>query len=168
MGKPVHLFATLTLALLACVGTLLVLPIGPAKGAATLPPGFTDSQFVSGLTNPTDIEFAPDGRLFVTEDAGRFINDVGENSWEEINQGAAGANYGWPVHEGVAKDPPYVDPIFAYAHGTTDTTGCAITGGTFYPTAALFPQEYEGDYFYLSAPRPCSASLPPGWREMIG
>jgi glucose/arabinose dehydrogenase len=325
MGKSVHLFATIALALLASVGTLLVLPIGPAQGAATLPSGFTDSQVVSGLTNPTDMEFAPDGRLFVTEDAGRlrianpdgtlstflnistkvdasgergllaltfdpgfstngyiylhytkkatsttpphnrivrvtasgdrvvsgseklifrldnqnaaeqspqfmggaldfgtdgklyvatgdnetprkaqrltnlfgkmlrinkggtiptnnpfystasgnnraiwalglrnpfkfavqpgtgtiFINDVGEKTWEEINRGAAGANYGWPVHEGVANDPPFVDPIFAYGHGSTNTTGCAITGGTFYPpTSTLFPQEYEGDYFF--------------------
>jgi glucose/arabinose dehydrogenase len=77
-----------------------------------------------------------------------FINDVGHNTWEEINQGAPGANYGWPVHEGEAKDPPYVDPILAYGHGSTDTTGCAITGGTFYPTTPLFPQEYEGDYFF--------------------
>src|ERR671916_2829643 len=72
MGKSVHLFATIALALLASVGTLLGLPIGPAQGAATLPSGFTDSQVVSGLTNPTDMEFAPDGRLFVTEDAGRL------------------------------------------------------------------------------------------------
>ena len=77
MGKSVHLFATIALALLASVGTLLVLPIGPAQGAATLPSGFTDSQVVSGLTNPTDMEFAPDGRLFVAEQAGRVrsVND---------------------------------------------------------------------------------------------
>ena len=45
---------------------------GPAKGDAGLPLDFTDSRVVvSGLTNPTDMEFAPDGsRLFVTEDAG--------------------------------------------------------------------------------------------------
>jgi glucose/arabinose dehydrogenase len=71
MGKSVHLFATIMLAVLACVATLVVLPLGPAKGAANLPPGFTETQVVSGLTNPTDMEFAPDGRLFVTEDAGR-------------------------------------------------------------------------------------------------
>jgi glucose/arabinose dehydrogenase len=74
---------------------------------------------------------------------------VGEKTREEINRGAAGANYGWPVHEGVANDdPPYVDPIFSYGHGSTNTTGCAITGGTFYPTSALFPQEYEGYYYF--------------------
>ena len=28
------------------------------------------------------------------------INDVGQDSWEEIDVGAAGANYGWPYSEG--------------------------------------------------------------------
>jgi glucose/arabinose dehydrogenase len=78
-----------------------------------------------------------------------FINDVGENTWEEINQLQKGANYGWPVHEGEAKDPPFVDPIFAYAHGSTNTTGCAITGGAFYnPPTVDFPVQYVGDYFF--------------------
>src|SRR5215208_4542472 len=72
MKSSVNLFAAMAVALLASVGTLLVLPIGPAQGAATpTEPGFTDSQVVSGLTNPMDIEFAPDGRLFVAEQAGR-------------------------------------------------------------------------------------------------
>jgi glucose/arabinose dehydrogenase/PKD repeat protein len=83
-----------------------------------------------------------------------FINDVGGTKWEEINQGAAGANYGWPVREGVANDSSYVDPLFAYPHdeaGTLDpnTTGCAIIGSTFYdPRTAQFPSEYQGDYFF--------------------
>src|SRR5215211_4146316 len=73
MAKSVNQFATIMLALLACVATLVGLSIGTAQGAANLPTGFTDSSppFVSGLTNPTDMEFAPDGRLFITEDAGR-------------------------------------------------------------------------------------------------
>jgi glucose/arabinose dehydrogenase len=81
-----------------------------------------------------------------------FINDVGEKAWEEINQLEKGANYGWPVHEGEANDPLYADPIFNYAYGpdgATTTTGCAITGGTFYNPATLqFPSEYAGDYFF--------------------
>jgi glucose/arabinose dehydrogenase len=79
-----------------------------------------------------------------------FTNDVGANTWEEINRGASGANYGWPVHEGVADDPPYADPIFAYAHdGDPATTGCAITGGVFYdPARGRFPAGYEGEYFF--------------------
>ena len=53
MGKSVHLFATIALALLASVGTLLVLPIGPAQGAATpTEPGFTDSPGRKRLDEP--------------------------------------------------------------------------------------------------------------------
>ncbi len=325
MSRTLLPLALMALTLLACVGALLALPLGPAQGTATLPPGFTDSQVASGLTAPTDIEFAPDGRLFATEEAGRvriakpdgtlatflnistkvdatgdrglqaltfdpnfatnrylylhytrkatsttpvhnrivrvtasgdkvvagseklifrlgnqgtraghqggaidfgkdgklyvatgdnqtptdvsphvsqqhtnlfgkmvrinksgtiptdnpfyatasgknraiwalglrnpfkfavqpvtgtiYINDVGEKAWEEINRGAAGANYGWPVHEGVANDPQYVDPILAHAYGQDGA--CSITGGAFYnPTTLRFPPEYEGDYFF--------------------
>jgi glucose/arabinose dehydrogenase len=42
----------------------------PASGATTVPDGFQDSQVATGLQNPTAMEFAPDGRLFVTEIGG--------------------------------------------------------------------------------------------------
>ena len=75
-----------------------------------------------------------------------FINDVGQSTWEEINVGAAGANYGWPDCEGDCNEPEYADPLHAYHH----TGGvCAITGGTFYnPATATFPAAYVGDYFF--------------------
>jgi glucose/arabinose dehydrogenase len=340
MGKSVHLFVTIALALLASIGTLLGLLIGAAKGAANLPDDFTDTQVVSGLTNPTDMEFAPDGRLFITEQAGRvliarddgtlvtflnisgkvdaagergllgitfdpafatnhfvylhytmrassttvahnrvsrvtasgdaaapsserlifrlnnlsgatnhnggaidfrrdgklyvaagdnaehenaqslgnlkgkilrinksgtiptnnpfysttsgqnraiwalglrnpfkfafqpdtgrmFINDVGERAWEEINRGASGANYGWPLYEGPESDSKYRNPVFAYGHGGDPaTTGCAITGGTFYnPTTALFPSSYEGDYFFADLCSGWIRSFDPSTRE---
>jgi glucose/arabinose dehydrogenase len=315
------LFATMTVALLASFGTLLVFPRGSTQGATTLPQGFTQSRVVSGLTDPTDMEFAPDGRLFVAEEAGKvriakpggtlatfldisakvdsngerglqaltfdpgfatnryvylhytkkatsstpahnrvvrvtangdravrgseklllrlgnqnatnhmggaidfgkdgklyiatgdndrgavaqkltnlfgkmlrinkdgtiptdnpfystasgnnraiwarglrnpfkfavqpatgtiFINDVGESTWEEINRASKAANYGWPVHEGREGDPDYRGPVYAYKHGSTDTTGCAITGDAFYnPATIQFPSAYVGDYFF--------------------
>jgi glucose/arabinose dehydrogenase len=78
-----------------------------------------------------------------------FINDVGEHKWEEINEGAKGANYGWPRYEGSASDSGYEDPVYAYQHGNTPDTGCAITGGAFYsPKTAQFPSEYQDDYFF--------------------
>jgi glucose/arabinose dehydrogenase len=95
-----------------------------------------------GLRNPFKFAIQPGTGTI-------FVNDVGEHTWEEINRGAAGANYGWPVHEGRANDPPYVDPLFAYGHGSTADTGCAITGGTFYnPPTVDFPAQYVGDYFF--------------------
>jgi glucose/arabinose dehydrogenase len=78
-----------------------------------------------------------------------FINDVGENTWEEINDGIAGANYGWPTVEGPSSNASFRAPLFSYQHGSSTTTGCAITGGTFYnPTTAQFPSSYVGKYFF--------------------
>jgi glucose/arabinose dehydrogenase len=89
-----------------------------------------------------------------------FINDVGETSWDEINEGIAGANYGWPATEGATTDPRFVSPLFAYGHGGGGTTGCAITGGTFYnPPNVQFPASYVGKYFF--------ADLCSGWIRVL-
>jgi glucose/arabinose dehydrogenase len=97
-----------------------------------------------GLRNPYTFAFQPGtGRL--------FIDDVGEGLREEINDGVAGANYGWPDCEGDCNppNPSYRDPVFSYAHGSTSTTGCAITGGAFYnPSTQQFPPDYTGDFFF--------------------
>ena len=83
-----------------------------------------------------------------------FVNDVGEDNWEEIDKAVSGANYGWPTHEGFVASPDpalqnYKNPVFSYAHGTTGDTGCSITGGAFYdPATVRFPAQYQGDYFY--------------------
>ena len=95
-----------------------------------------------GLRNPFTFNFQPGtGRL--------FINDVGEVTWEEVNEGVAGTNYGWPTCEGicVTSQPLLTNPIFTYSHAATG--GCAITGGTFYnPSASNFPASYVGKYFF--------------------
>ena len=78
-----------------------------------------------------------------------FINDVGQKTWEEINRGARGANYGWPRYEGQESSPRFQGPLFAYRHGNTRSTGCAVTGGAFYdPARAQFPAGYVGDYLF--------------------
>ena len=62
-----------------------------------------------GLRNPFTFAFQPGtGRM--------FVNDVGASTWEEINEGAPGANYGWPIWEGPSNDPDFVSPVFAYQH----------------------------------------------------
>jgi glucose/arabinose dehydrogenase len=95
-----------------------------------------------GLRNPYTFAFQPVTRRM-------FINDVGQNAWEEINDGIAGSNYGWPNTEGPTTNPSFRSPLFAYGHGSSETTGCAITGGTFYnPSTNQFPGEYFGQYFF--------------------
>jgi uncharacterized repeat protein (TIGR03806 family) len=91
-----------------------------------------------GLRNPFAFAVQPgSGRI--------FINDVGEARWEEIDEGIAGANYGWPLAEGMSADPRYRNPIHAYDHGV----GRCISGGTFYnPPHEQFPKEFVGKYFF--------------------
>ena len=61
----------LTIMATMVLGTALVAQGGsnPA-GASTLPTGFRDSVVLSGLTNPTVLQFAPDGRIFVGQKNG--------------------------------------------------------------------------------------------------
>jgi glucose/arabinose dehydrogenase len=107
------------------------------------------SIWALGLRNPFTFAFQPGtGRL--------FINDVGQSTWEEINDGIAGSNYGWPTTEGVTTNPSFRSPLFAYGHGSSGTTGCAIAGGSFYnPTTVNFPVSFVGKYFF--------ADLCSGW-----
>lgn len=100
-----------------------------------------------GLRNPFTFAFQPGtGRM--------HINDVGQNAFEEINNGVAGANYGWPGIEGNNGTPPgspgtYRAPFHVYGHGGGTFEGFAITGGAFYnPTTQNFPDSYVGDYFF--------------------
>ena len=55
---------------LVTVLAVLALSGAPNSEAATLPPGFQESTVFSGLTNPTAVRFAPDGRVFVAEKSG--------------------------------------------------------------------------------------------------
>src|SRR6266550_4184850 len=57
------------LKLIPCV--LLVLAAGAAS-AATLPSGFAESVVASGISSPTAMDFAPDGRLFVCQQNGQL------------------------------------------------------------------------------------------------
>src|SRR5262245_29514069 len=51
---------------------LTIVAFATGAEGATLPSGFTESLIASGLNNPTAMQFAPDGRLFVCEQGGRL------------------------------------------------------------------------------------------------
>lgn len=72
-----------------------------------------------------------------------YVNDVGFQSFEEINYIVKGSNYGWPLEEGAAANARFTRPIHAYAHGR----GAAVTGGAFY-NATQFPAAYYNKYFF--------------------
>ena len=107
--------------------------------------------WASGLRNPYTFAIQPGtGRM--------HINDVGQETWEEVNLGAPGANYGWPNSEGPDNlGFGQTGPIFAYGRGPTSPpgtgpggfiTGQAIAGGAFYPAGGAFGAPYGGSYFF--------------------
>ena len=106
--------------------------------------GINRSIWALGLRNPYTFGFQPGtGRM--------YISDVGQADWEEIDVGAAGANFGWPLFEGLGGAPTYTDPIFAYGHVANPTlvTGNCIVGvGLYGPSHTLFPAEYQGSVFF--------------------
>jgi len=51
-------------------GVLVPVTIAPPAAASVLPSGFQEKIVFSGLNQPTNIEFAPDGRIFVAEKGG--------------------------------------------------------------------------------------------------
>lgn len=103
--------------------------------------GINQTIWARGLRNP--FNFAVDrtnGRI--------HVNDVGQNSWEEVNLGAPGVSFGWPETEG--PNPSGVAgvtyPIHSYQNAGSN---CAITGAAFYrPITNNFPAEYAGRYFF--------------------
>lgn len=100
-----------------------------------------------GLRNPFTFDISTSGQI--------LLNDVGYESWEEIDDASLpGKNYGWPLYEGVVVGANMQKPLYTYKRAATnsysDSSGCAITGGTFFePLATNYPQEYVGKYFFM-------------------
>jgi glucose/arabinose dehydrogenase len=96
-----------------------------------------------GLRNPYTFSIQPGtGKI--------FVNDVGQNAVEEINDATTGGkNFGWPTAEGTSTNPNFTNPVYSYLHSGAAPTGCAITGGTFFnPQFTTYPAAYAGNYFF--------------------
>lgn len=97
-----------------------------------------------GLRNPFGLAFQPEtGRCFAT--------DVGESSWEEVDEIVKGANYGWPLAEGMSTNPAFQNPLHTYP----PVIGRSIVGATFYPRTPktgtkgdFFPEKWQGKFFF--------------------
>ena len=134
-------------------------PTNPFQGAGTARCNITgqttagnkcQETFAWGLRNPFRFAFDPNaaGTRF-------FINDVGDGAWEEVDEGQAGADYGWNVREGPCVNgsttncgaPPagMTNPVHAYSH--SESSCHAITGGAFVPNG-VWPAAFDGTYLY--------------------
>lgn len=125
--------------------------------------------FQYGLRNPFTITFSDNGDLIIT--------DVGHSSYEEINIGAPGANFGWPFYEGadngtlyippnfrptpengfqdewdafLATDPVVTTPFRGFSHREADPGFQiqAITGGGFVYSGKQYPASLKGKFFF--------------------
>ncbi|MGH2979230.1 MAG: DUF7594 domain-containing protein [Solirubrobacterales bacterium] len=133
-GTSASSHALILRALIACAAALLCLA-APAT-ATTLPPGFQETVAFSGLSTPTAIEFAPNGRVFVAEKSGivkTYENAADTTATQVADLRTQVHNYWDRGLLGLAVDPNFpTDPYvyLFYAHdappgGTAPTWGVA-------------------------------------------
>src|SRR5205085_7719590 len=68
--------------------------------------------------------------LAVQRETGRmFFTDVGQSSFEEVNELVRGANYAWPRFEGYSTNVGFKSPLYAYP----PVLGRSVCGAAFYP-----------------------------------
>ena len=98
--------------------------------------------YAYGLRNPFRDSFDRETGTF-------YIADVGQNQREEIDIGAAGANYGWRKFEGTRLNfpddpeiPNHTPPIFEY----NNEGGAGVIGGYVYRGEAI--EGLAGTYFF--------------------
>ena len=89
--------------------------------AATVPTGFSETLVASGLSSPTAMQFAPDGRLFVAEQGGRLrvIKDgvLLPTPFLTVTVSSVGER----GLLGVAFDPQFATNQFVYVYYTATT-----------------------------------------------
>jgi glucose/arabinose dehydrogenase len=108
-----------SLAILAA--SLLALGVTSGVSAATLPANFSESVFASGLSVPTAMQFAPDGRLFVCEQGGKLrVIKAGALLATPFVSLAVSSN-GERGLLGVAFDPNFAVNQYVYVYYTTST-----------------------------------------------
>ena len=118
-----RLWAVLGAVVLAAVLLALLSPL-KANAVATLPSGFQESVVFSGLTNPTNVEFSQDGRVFVAEKSGliKVYNDLSDATPTTFADLRTNVHNFWDRGLlGLALDPnfasnPYVYVLYTYDH----------------------------------------------------
>src|SRR5262245_52562470 len=105
----------------ALVLIIILLVMASGAAAASLPAGFTETRIATGLSSPTAMSFAPDGRLFVCEQGGRLRvirnGTLLATPFVTVSVDSAGER----GLLGVAFDPNFATEPFVYVYHTTST-----------------------------------------------
>ncbi|MGE3821901.1 MAG: PQQ-dependent sugar dehydrogenase, partial [Isosphaeraceae bacterium] len=143
-----------------------LLRIDPITGA-----GLPDNPFFNGNPNANRSKVYQLGlrnafRMGIDPVTGRiYLGDVGWATWEEINTGPAGANFGWPYFEGgvgtslrangyqdlaqaqqfYASGTPITPPVLALSH-EGDGINAIVISDVYRGTA--YPSRFQGGLFY--------------------
>ncbi|HEY7707693.1 MAG TPA: PQQ-dependent sugar dehydrogenase, partial [Gaiellaceae bacterium] len=110
-------------AVLAAALALVALGAAQTATAAVLQPNFQETTVLSGLTNPTTMRFAPDGRVFVAEKSGRIktfdsLNDSTATITADLSTNTY--NFWDRGMLGMALDPNYPADPYLYVLYTYD------------------------------------------------
>ncbi|MBX9471901.1 PQQ-dependent sugar dehydrogenase [Microcella sp.] len=104
-----------------------ILRLSP-DGAVPADNPFADSHVYSlGHRNPQGLVFDRTGQLWAAE--------FGQNTWDELNRIEPGANYGWPVVEGIGGRSGFTDPVQQWATSEASPSGLGIVGDTLFLAA---------------------------------
>jgi glucose/arabinose dehydrogenase len=132
---------------------------GPPAKSLLVPPGNPWSGPDDNARLTYAVGFRNPFRFTIDDDTSRlFVGDVGEFSWEEVDEVQAGQNLGWPVREGAHAYPPGagcpggpgIDPIWEYAHDGVNPAS-VIAGPRYRLQGGIydFPSGYDGNLFIL-------------------
>lgn len=143
-----------------------VLRLDPLTGAGPADNPFFNGDPMSNRSRVYQLGLRNPSRLGIDPVTGQvYVGDVGWSSWEEINTGGPGANFGWPYYEGGSgtslrtegyqdlpeaqafyeAGTPVVPAIYALNH-LADGFTTIVMGDVYRGTT--YPEEYRGNLFF--------------------
>ena len=85
---------------------------------------FGTAVYTLGHRNVQGLAWTSDGTMWASE--------FGQDTFDELNRIEPGANYGWPIHEGVAGAAGFADPVTTWATDDASPSGIAAVGDTVF------------------------------------